>query len=56
MTVLKTIKCICCLVKCSKYVYFIRKALCVATITLTVTALFCNMGKCKALISKLREM
>lgn len=56
MNFLKTVKCLCCLVKCSKYVYYIKKALCVATIGLTVWALLGNFGKCKAMISKLREM
>ena len=56
MNFLKTVKCLCCLVKCSKYVYYIKKALCIATIGLTVWALLGNFGKCKAMISKLREM
>ncbi len=56
MNFLKTVKCLCCLVKCSKYVYYIKKTLCIVTVALTVWTLLGNMGKCKTLISKLREM
>lgn len=56
MNVLRTVKCLYCLVKCSKYIYYIKKALCLVTIALTLWTLLGNMGKCKALISKLGVM
>ena len=56
MNLIKTLKCLCCLVKCSKYIYYIKKALCIATLGLAVCAVCCNFGKCKAMISELREM
>ena len=56
MNCLKTLKCICCLMKCSKYIYYIKKALCIATIVIAFCAIFSNMDKCKAMISKMRVM
>lgn len=35
MNLLKTIKCICVLVKCSKYLYYAKKLLCITVIILT---------------------
>ncbi|MBO5937202.1 MAG: hypothetical protein J6Q79_06260 [Clostridia bacterium] len=56
MNLIKTIKCLCCLVSCSKYLYYIKKALCVVTIVVFVLAFFCNMDKCRDMVSKFREM
>ena len=56
MNIMKTIKCLCCLMKCSKYVYYIKKALCLATVVIACCAIFSNMGKCKDMIRKLRVM
>ncbi len=56
MNLIKTLKCLCCLVKCSKYIYYIKKALCVATVIVACCAVFSNMGKCRDMFSKLRVM
>ena len=56
MTLIKTIKCLFCLVTCSKYLYYIKKILCVATVVVLAVALFSNMDKCKAMISKFKVM
>ncbi len=53
---MKTVKCLCCLMKCSKYVYYIKKAICIATVAVALVALCSNIGKCKTMISKLRVM
>lgn len=36
MNTLKTLNCIFCLVRCSKYLYFLKKIICVAAVVLTV--------------------
>ena len=56
MTLMKTIKCLYCLMKCSKYIYYIKKAICIATVVVAVFALCSNMGKCKEMLSKFRVM
>lgn len=56
MNIIKTIKCLCCLIKCSKYIYYIKKALCLATVIVSLWAVCSNMGKCKAMLSKFRVM
>lgn len=62
MSLFKCVHCIICLVKCSKYLYFIKKALCFATLAFTaITALSCFMGKdkkkeYKKLISKFKAV
>lgn len=53
---MKTVKCLCCLMKCSKYVYYIKKAICIATVSVALVALCSNMGKCKEMLSKFRVM
>ncbi|MBQ8503440.1 MAG: hypothetical protein IJ491_04080 [Clostridia bacterium] len=57
MNFLKEIKCIMCLVKCSKYLYFAKKALCFVTILISAAMLLglaCGDGKDMA--KKLRGM
>ena len=56
MNLIKTVKCLCCLIKCSKYIYYIKKALCVATVMIAVFAVLGNCGRCKAMLEKLRVM
>ena len=56
MNIMKTIKCLCCLIKCSKYIYYIKKAICLATVIIALCAVCSNMGKCKEMLSKLRVM
>ena len=56
MNIVKTIKCLCCLIKCSKYIYYIKKAICLATIVIALLAICSNMGKCKEMLTKFRVM
>lgn len=63
MNLFKSIKCIICLVKCSKYLYFLKKALCCATLVFTaITVISCcfndgnKKNECKKLISKLKAV
>lgn len=56
MNLIKTIKCLCGLIKCSKYIYYIKKALCIATVIIAICAVCTNMDKCKSMISKLKVM
>lgn len=56
MNIIRTIKCLCCLMKCSKYIYYIKKAICILAIVVTVCCLCSNMDKCKTMISKFRVM
>ena len=56
MNLIKTLKCLCCLIKCSKYIYYIKKAICIATVVVAVFALCSNMGKCKEMLSKFKVM
>ena len=56
MNIIRTIKCLCCLVTCSKYLYYIKKIICVMTIAVLCLAFFCNIDKCKAMISKYKVM
>ncbi len=39
MSFLKELKCIVCLIKCSKYLYYAKKALCLVTIIISVATL-----------------
>lgn len=39
MNLLKEIKCIMCLIKCSKYLYFAKKVLCFVTILISASML-----------------
>lgn len=44
MNLVREIKCIMCLIKCSKYLYYAKKALCLVTILVAVAALFSITG------------
>ncbi len=57
MNLVREIKCIMCLIKCSKYLYYAKKALCVATILVTVATVAGMLmgGKCE-IGKKMREM
>ena len=50
MSILKMLKCIFCLIKCSKYVYFIKKVICIFVVILSlVCALILYSGENKKL-------
>lgn len=56
MNIIKTVKCLCCLIKCSKYIYYIKKALCIVTAVVALCAILGNAGKLKAVVCELKEM
>jgi hypothetical protein len=56
MNLIKTAKCLCCLMKCSKYIYYIKKAICIAVVVIVLCALCGNMSKCRAMMNRLRVM
>lgn len=40
MSLFNSIKCVLCLIKCSKYLYFIKKALCILTAVIVIFTCF----------------
>lgn len=56
MNILKEIRCIMCLVKCSKYLYFAKKALCFVTIMISAAMLVSLVQESKETVGKLRGM
>ena len=54
MNTLKTIKCICILVKCSKYLYFIKKAICLAALFISGAFILALAAKSKEIIPSLK--
>lgn len=53
----KELKCICCLIKCSKYLYYAKKILCVMTVVAVAATAFTLMGSDgKSLMCKLKGM
>lgn len=56
MDLFRTLKCILCLVKCSKYLYYIKKILCIFSISLVVVALICGAKNSKCILRKLGVM
>lgn len=53
MNVLKLIKCLLCLVKCSKYLYFIKKIICICAVILTGVFLLGMIPFDKKLLKKI---
>ncbi len=56
MDLFRTLKCVICLVKCSKYLYYVKKALCFASIGLIAVALICAGKNSKCILRKLGVM
>ncbi len=56
MNILSALKCLLCLIKCSKYLYFIKKAVCIAALIIAITAGVSIISGDKAMIKKLKEM
>ena len=57
MNLVREIKCIMCLIKCSKYLYYAKKVLCIATVLMTVAAVAgVFMGGKLEMSKKIREM
>ena len=56
MDLLRTVKCIFCLVKCSKYLYYIKKAVCFAGVGLAFLMAVCLLKDNKAMLRKFRVM
>ncbi len=56
MGLTETIKCIFCLAKCSKILYFIKKTLCFVSIAIVGIFLICTLKDNKDLMKKFRVM
>ncbi len=56
MNILKDLKCILCLVKCSKYLYFAKKIICFVTIVISAAVLVSLAQDGKVTVEKLRSM
>ena len=57
MSILSVIKCIICLTKCSKYLYYIKKAICIAVIFMAVfVGMLVFMGENKKLKKLIKEL
>lgn len=56
MNILKELRCIMYLVKCSKYLYFAKKAICFVTILISAVVLVTLAQDSKATVGRLRGM
>ncbi len=56
MSITSALKCLFCLVKCSKYLYFIKKAVCITAISIAVIAGFSLISGNNSLMKKFKEM
>lgn len=60
MTVMKTLHCVFCLIKCSKYIYYVKKIICVFVIILSLVCALCLYSdknkKLKRLIKELKAV
>lgn len=56
MTVFSWIKCMLCLIKCSKYLYFAKKAVCITAAVIAVILCISLSGKGIFSAKKLKEM
>ena len=57
MSIIKTLHCIFCLIKCSKYIYFVKKVICVFVVFLSlICALLLYSDKNKKLKKLLKEV
>ncbi|MBR5438293.1 MAG: hypothetical protein IKV21_05180 [Clostridia bacterium] len=56
MSLASALKCLFCLIKCSKYLYFIKKAVCILAVGITVITGICMLSGNKCLTKRLKEM
>lgn len=56
MNILSAVKCLLCLIKCSKYLYFIKKAVCITALIIALIAGVSVLSGDKNMIKKLKEM
>ncbi|MBR6568567.1 MAG: hypothetical protein IKK60_07945 [Clostridia bacterium] len=56
MNMLSALKCLLCLIKCSKYLYYIKKAVCFAFIVLALVTGFSLLSGESRTLKKLKEM
>ena len=56
MTLFSWIKCMCCLIKCSKYLYFVKKAVCIVSAVVAVIICVNLLGGSNFSVKKLKEM
>ena len=54
MDLFRTLKCILCLVKCSKYLYYIKKFICFMSIALVGVSVLSALKNNKSILRKLR--
>ena len=56
MSLASAMKCLFCLIKCSKYLYFIKKAICLSAVTIAVITGITLLSGNNSFIKKLKEM
>ncbi len=56
MNITSALKCLFCLAKCSKYLYFIKKAVCIMAVGIAVFAGISALSGNNCLMKKLKEM
>ena len=56
MKLMKELKCICCLFKCSKYLYIAKKIVCVATAVLVAVTALSFIGSDSKMLKSLKGM
>jgi hypothetical protein len=56
MNILSAVKCLLCLIKCSKYLYFIKKAVCFTALAVVFITGIAILSDKKSLTKKLKEM
>lgn len=56
MNILSAMKCLFCLIKCSKYLYYVKKAVCIAFVCIAVFAGITLLSGDSSPLKKLKEM
>lgn len=56
MSIGSAVKCLFCLIKCSKYLYFIKKAVCFAALVIALITGISVLSGNKCIAKKLKEM
>lgn len=56
MNMLSAVKCLLCLIRCSKYLYYIKKAVCIAFIGVAVFTAITLLSGDSRYVKKLKEM
>ncbi len=56
VNILSAVKCLLCLIKCSKYLYFIKKSVCIAAIGIVIVTGISMLSGNSCLVKRLKEM